>query len=127
MFGDIISIVYAFNDFVELLRFILWLNSFLIKDVLCTFYRLLIFNIFIIFIFLIKILIEQQFHLFIVPLIIVQKKIFFFVNTISCTIIRPPSYGGSYKVTIVCVAFPQFRIFLRNELLVFSDFLHDGK
>ena len=127
MFGDIISIVYAFNDLVELLRFILWLNSFLIKDVLCTFYRLLIFNIFIIFIFLIKILIEQQFHLFIVPLIIVQKKIFFFVNTISCTIIRPPSYGGSYKVTIVCVAFPQFRIFLRNESLVFSDFLHDGK
>ena len=30
-----------------------------------------IFNIFIIFIFLIKILIEQQFHLFIVPLIII--------------------------------------------------------
>ena len=50
-----------------------------------------------------------------------------------------PSYGWSYKITVVClsvclsvclclsVSFCQFWIFLKNGSLVFSDFLHDGR
>ena len=40
-----------------------------------------------------------------------------------------PSYGGSYKITVVCRSFclsvRQFVIFFRNGSIVFSDFWHD--
>ena len=45
--------------------------------------------------------------------------------------IGPPSYGGFYKITIVflsiCLSVLQFRIFLRNSSLVFSDFLNNDR
>ena len=50
-------------------------------------------------------------------------KYFFFLGA--------PFYGVSYKITIVSLSasvfLRQFSNCLRNVLLVFSDFLHDGK
>ena len=42
-------------------------------------------------------------------------------------IFGPPSYGGSYKITIACLSVGQFGIFLVNGSLVFCDFWHDGR
>ena len=59
-------------------------------------------------------------------------NIFFFFKLLlmlEIVIIGPPSlsYKGSYKITLVCLSVTQFRIFLRNELLVFSNVLRDSR
>ena len=51
------------------------------------------------------------------------------------TFVGPPCYGGSYKITVVCLpVYPcvclsvrQLRVFLRNGSIVFSYFRHDGR
>ena len=48
-----------------------------------------------------------------------------FSKLVEC-LFGPPSYGGSSKITVVCLSVRQFSIFLRNGSLVLSDFLHDG-
>ena len=62
-----------------------------------------------------------------------SKKEIWFGNPLLflLTVFGPPSYGGSYQITVVCpsvcLSVRQFGIFLRDGSLVFSDFLHDGR